>query len=249
MHNRECHIQCQGLSIEVTTRLEQQTSIKEEVFAFFSLRRSSSDKIKLLDDINLSINSGERVGLVGKNGSGKTTLLKAIASVYPPSSGTINHTGTVTPIIEMGLGFSDNLSGRENILMHFIISGQIANFNKDIEEKIIEFSGLGEKIDSPFKHYSTGMKARLAFSVSINQTSDILLIDEAFSVGDQDFLEKSKEYVKDTISRSKITVLVSHSEETVRSICNRCILMDRGRITMDGSADEVFGRYHEILER
>ena len=147
----------------------------------------------------------------------------------------------------MGLEFRTTSAGaRTSNALHNLWPN--CKLNKDIE-KIIEFSGLGEKIDSPFKHYSTGMKARLAFSVSINQTSDILLIDEAFSVGDQDFLEKSKEYVKDTISRSKITVLVSHSEETVRSICNRCILMDRGRITMDGSADEVFGRYHEILER
>lgn len=200
--------------------------------------------IPILKDINFSCVAGEKVAFIGSNGSGKSSLLKLIAGIYPPQSGRLEIHGSVTPIIEMGLGIEFEFTGRQNIKIIMLYNNMLGIYSKEVEEQIIEFSELGDKIDLPLKTYSSGMIARLTFSTSIFQRSDILLLDEVFATGDSHFVEKSLNFMKNKIKSVPITILVSHSEEIIKEHCNRCILMKNGRIVNDGSPQDILAIYN-----
>lgn len=200
--------------------------------------------IPILNDINFSCVAGERVAFIGSNGSGKSSLLKLIAGIYPPKSGKLQIHGSVTPIIEMGLGMEFEFTGRQNIKIMMLYSNMLGIYSKEVEEQIIEFSELGEKIDLPIKTYSSGMIGRLAFSTSIFQSSDILLLDEVFATGDSHFVGKSLNFMENKIKSVPITILVSHSEEIIKEHCNRCILMKNGKIITDGSPHDILAIYN-----
>jgi len=243
MSSNHISIKINSAYVEGIDSLKRSKSIRDLI-----LCRSSKivSTIPILHDINLSATAGDRIAFVGSNGSGKSSLLKVIAGIYPVKSGKVQVSGKIAAIIEMGIGFEPDMTGRENIELALVYNGTIDQYTKLLEEEIIEFSELGEKIDWPIKTYSSGMLSRLAFSISIMQDPDILLLDEVFAAGDQHFLNKALTRMKDKFFSSPISILVSHQHELIREICNRCIYLENGRIIDEGNPTEILARYEAI---
>lgn len=196
-----------------------------------------------LDDISFTINKGETVGLIGTNGSGKSTALKLIAGVIVPTKGIVTVNGKLSPLIELGAGFHPELSGRENIYLNGTILGlSIKQIDQRFDE-IVAFSELADFIDSPVKHYSSGMYMRLGFSVAVHVDPEILLVDEILAVGDGPFqkrcFDKMNEFKKNGIT----IIFVSHSMDAVSHFCDRAIVIERGKITFDGNTKEAITKY------
>ncbi len=195
-----------------------------------------------LQDINIKVNRGEVVGIVGFNGAGKSTMLKVISGILKPTSGTVKIHGSIAPLIELGAGFDAELSGRENIYLNGAVLGIS---KKDMDEKveeIIEFSELQDFIDVPVKNYSSGMYARLGFAIATSVEPEILIVDEILSVGDYKFQEKSKNRILDMMNSGTTIIIVSHSVEQVRELCDKVIWLDRGKIK-DCGGKEVLNEY------
>ena len=188
-----------------------------------------SDPIKIIKDVTFKINQGETVGLFGPNGSGKSTILRLIANILTPDSGTILVKGRVAPVIELGSGLHPELTGRENILLYSSILGMSNQHISSHIEEIISFSELNEFIDIPIKKYSSGMKARLAFSVAIFSDANILLFDEVFAVGDTSFRDKSIR-VLSQMKRSRSILLTSHDLSLMQQVCDRILILDKGML-------------------
>ena len=187
-------------------------------------------KHRVLDNISLEIKKGEVVGIIGKNGAGKSTLLKIITGVAFPTSGNITVNGRVGALLELTAGFSQEMTGRENIYMKAAILGLSKKEIELIEPKIIDFADIGVYIDQPVKTYSSGMKVRLGFAINININPEILIIDEALSVGDSDFQKKCRQKI-DEMVRDKVTVLfVSHSNKAVKEFCSRVVYLENGHL-------------------
>lgn len=198
-----------------------------------------------LKNISFEIHKGESVGIIGRNGAGKSTLLKMITGVSFATAGKITVTGKVAALLELTAGFSNDMTGRENIFLKCYLLGLENSEIKQIEDKIIEFASLGEYIDQPVRTYSSGMKMRLGFAININIKPDILVIDEALSVGDAQFKKKCESKIKE-LRDSGITVLfVSHSMNSVNDTCNRAIYLSGGEIEYDGTVKEAFERYNK----
>ena len=200
----------------------------------------------MLKNINLNIESGETVALIGVNGSGKSTLLKLMTKIIYPTTGKIEVNGKLTSLLELGAGFHQDFSGRENIYFNASIFGLT---KKEIDKRIddiIEFSELGEFIDVPVRTYSSGMYMRLAFSVAINVDADILLIDEILAVGDSHFQDKCMEKMKELKAQGKTMVFVSHSVESVKKLCDRAVWLHEGEIRMDEATEMVLDEYIKV---
>jgi len=192
-----------------------------------------SNKIKefyALYDINLKINHDEFVVIYGKNGSGKSTLLKCICDIYKPSSGQIIKNASISPIIEIGSAFHDNLSGRENLYTLSLILGFTNTEIKQNFDSIVNFSGLNDYLDMPYLTYSSGMKMRLAFSIMAFLLNDVLVLDEVFSVGDAEFAEKSKKKILEIREKGHSIVNVTHNLNQVKGYCNKLVLLNKGKI-------------------
>lgn len=203
--------------------------------------------IPILSDINFHAKAGDRVGIIGVNGCGKSSLLKVISGNYPIKSGIRYVKGSIAPLIEMGAGFDIEQTGRKNIKLTYAYRGRLKDYSLELEDKIIEFSEIGEKIDLPLKTYSSGMSARLSFSSAIFQEPDILLLDEVLATGDAGFVRKSQEAILDRINKTAITIIVSHDFDSVKHICNRFILMDQGKIITEDTPDEIMKRYRKDI--
>ncbi|HJD64765.1 MAG TPA: ABC transporter ATP-binding protein [Rickettsia endosymbiont of Diachasma alloeum] len=210
---------------------------------FLNRGTSFSPNISILRNINFSCYEGEKIAFIGSNGSGKSSLLKMIAGIYPPIKGTINVSGDIAPIIDMGVGFEQEQTGRDNIKMLMLYNNMLDKYNKETEREIIDFSELDSKIDLPIKNYSSGMLARLAFSTSIFQDPQILLLDEIFATGDSYFVEKSLKLMKNKFRNTPISIIVTHQENIVKENCTRCILLRDGNIVGDGKPSEIFKIY------
>ena len=200
----------------------------------------------VLSDINLTINKGETVALIGVNGSGKSTLLKLMTKIIYPTSGKIITNGKLTSLLELGAGFHPDFTGRENIYFNASIFGLSAQEIDARVKDIIEFSELGEFIEAPVRTYSSGMYMRLAFSVAINVDADILLIDEILSVGDQHFQEKCFRKMNELKNEGKTMVFVTHSMQSVKDLCTRAVWLHEGHIKMDGKPEEVIEEYIKV---
>lgn len=202
---------------------------------------------KALENVNFEIHKGESVAIIGKNGAGKSTILKMITGVLYPTNGDVEVHGRVAALLELTAGFSDDMTGRENIYFKCYVLGMKDDEISQIEEKIIEFADLGEYIDQPVRTYSSGMKMRLGFSININTNPDILVVDEALSVGDAAFKKKCKDRIKELI-KSNVTVLyVSHGKD-ISEICDRAIYMQKGKVMFNGSMDEALKKYPEFAK-
>lgn len=207
---------------------------------------SAADKIAL-DGINLTLNSGDIVGIIGRNGAGKSTLLSIIAGIADQTAGDMAIIGKVTAVMTLGIGLRDDLTGRENIYLDGELQGKSRQIMNDLIENIISFAELDDFIDMPVKTYSTGMKSRLAFSMLVEIEPEILIIDEALSAGDIFFAEKAAIKIQEICQKGKIVILVSHSMGSIESMCNRCLWMEAGQIIMDDRPELVTAAYLEKI--
>lgn len=208
--------------------------------------KNKTEERVVLKDINLEITKGETVALIGVNGSGKSTLLKLMTKIIYPNKGTLKTYGKLTSLLELGAGFHPDFTGRENIYFNAAIFGLTKKEIDDRLQSIIEFSELGDFIDSPVRTYSSGMYMRLAFSVAINVDAEILLIDEILAVGDQHFQDKCFAKLEE-LAKSKMTiVIVSHSLGAVQKLCKRAIWINNGEVAKDGPCQEVIDEYLKV---
>jgi ABC-type polysaccharide/polyol phosphate transport system ATPase subunit len=228
-------------------RIRERPDTIREVFAKIVRRRHNLRIFEALRHVSFRVRKGEAVGIVGRNGSGKSTILKVAAGVYEPSEGSVHTHGTIAPLIELGAGFHHELTGRENILLNGLLLGLSKRQVKAREERIIEFAELGDFIDSPVKQYSSGMYMRLAFSVATEVDPDILIIDEILGVGDGAFQEKCFERMQRFREAGKTILLVTHSMEQVRTLCDRAFLVRAGQVAEDGPPHQVIAHYEEML--
>lgn len=222
---------------------DKANTLKEKIVRFNKNRKEIR---KVLKNINIDIRKGETVALIGVNGSGKSTLLKLITRIIYPTKGTIKVNGKVSSLLELGAGFHPDFSGRENIYFNASIFGLSKKEIDDRLESIIEFSELGDFIDTPIRTYSSGMYMRLAFSVAINVDADIILIDEILAVGDQHFQEKCMDKMLELKKKGKTIVFVSHSSDAVKFLCDRAIWLKDGKVEMDGKTDNVLKEYEKV---
>lgn len=198
-----------------------------------------------LKNINFTLNKGDRLGILGLNGAGKSTLLKVIAGVLKATEGTVTTKGKIAPLLELGAGFDQQYTGRENIYLYGAVLGFSKKFLDEKYEEIVQFSELEKFIDVPVKNYSSGMKTRLGFSVATLVEPDILILDEVLSVGDAKFRKKSEKKIMNMFDKGVTVLFVSHSLEQVKRLCNKAILLEAGQIIASGTVEEVSKIYEE----
>lgn len=223
---------------------EQLNNLKE-YFIKLVRRELFFEEFKALKDISFTINRGEVYGVVGSNGSGKSTLLKLVAGVLEPSNGTVTVNGTIAPIIELGAGFDFELTARENVYLNGALLGYSKKFMDEKYESIIDFAEIRDFQDMPIKNYSSGMVARIAFAIATVTTPDILVVDEALSVGDFRFQEKCENRIKELVSHGTTLLFVSHSIEQVERVCERALWIEKGVARMQGDVMEVCEAYRQ----
>ncbi len=209
--------------------------------------RTAADSFLALDDVSFSVSSGEAVGVIGPNGAGKSTLLKLVAGILRADVGSVVTRGRVTALIEISAGFHGDLTGRENVYMNASILGmRKAEIDRKLDA-IIEFSGVGEFIDTPVKRYSSGMQARLGFSVAAHVDADVLLIDEVLSVGDVLFRERCVDRMRELVAQGALVLFVTHHLEQMQSFCSRAVVLHDGRVAFDGDTNTAVAHYLSAL--
>ena len=218
-----------------------------EFFARIRRQKATYHDFEALKHVTFRIAKGEMVGIIGRNGSGKSTVLKVIAGVYAPSSGRVEVHGRIAPLIELGAGFHQELTGRENILLNGLLLGLSKRQVQEREERIVEFAELGDFIDSPIKQYSSGMYMRLAFAVATEVDPDVLLIDEILAVGDGGFRQKCFDRIRGFRAAGKTILYVSHDLGGIREFCDRVLLIHNGQLIEDGLPDFVTAQYEALL--
>ena len=223
---------------------EKNSSLKTLLINF--RKRRTYEQQQALEDVSFEVKQGEFFGIVGRNGSGKSTLLKMLAGIYTPTAGSITINGSLTPFIELGVGFNPELTGRENVFLNGALLGFSRTDMRDIYKEIVEFAELENFMDQKLKNYSSGMQVRLAFSIAIRAKSDILLIDEVLAVGDEAFQRKCIKVFDDYKKSKRTVVIVTHDMQTVRKYCTRAMLIDEGKIVALGSPQETATRYSKL---
>ncbi len=232
----------------VTKRYKLYKNDKQRFRAIFSKRVKHQEKLAV-NDVTFDVRQGEAVALFGKNGAGKSTILKMITGVTFPTSGEINVEGRVSALLELTSGFDPEMTGRENIYLKGQLCGLPDREIREYEKDIIKFAGIGDYIDQPVRSYSSGMKARLGFAINANIKPEILIVDEALSVGDKSFRKKCLKKIKNIIATDNVTLLfVTHSTNTAQSFCNRGIVMVSGSKIFDGDIDEAIQVYEGKLD-
>lgn len=223
-------------------------TIKRKFRNMFSKQKQNAPIRTVLDSVSLEIKQGEVLGIIGRNGCGKSTLLRTISGIYQPSNGIVKSRGQLFLLAGIRIGFTGNLTGRENAYLYGSILGHSKEKMDELMPSIIEFSELEEYIDMPLRTYSSGMTARLGFSVATAVQPEILLIDEVLAVGDQEFKERSKERILDMVDNAGTVVIVSHSFGLLKNICDRLILLEDGKIKAFGEPSHVIDVYHGKAE-
>lgn len=225
---------------------EKHASLKSSLINFRP-RKKTYELQQALKNISFEIKEGEFFGVVGRNGSGKSTLLKLLAGIYMPSSGTVKVNGSLTPFIELGVGFNPELTGRENVYLNGALLGFSRKEMQAMYDDIVQFAEIERFMDQKLKNYSSGMEVRLAFSIAIKVNSDILLLDEVLAVGDSAFQKKCFDYFRKLKKDKKTVVFISHDMNAIREYCDRVILIEKGRILISGSADKVAQEYTKLF--
>jgi len=236
------------VGIKFNLSQEKVDSLKEYVIKLVK-RQISYDEFWALKNVSFEMEKGDRIGVLGLNGAGKSTLLKVICGVLKPTEGTIKKHGKIVPLLELGAGFDPQYTGKENIYLYGAVLGYSKAFIEEKYEEIVKFSGLKEFINVPVKNYSSGMKARLGFSIATVVEPDILILDEVLSVGDAKFRKKSEKKIMSMFEDNISVLFVSHSLEQVKRLCNKAILLEHGHLIAKGSVEEVSKIYLEKLEQ
>lgn len=227
-----------------------QKRIKDIIVPLNKINKSLvADKtIHALRDLNLELNDGDRLGIIGANGAGKSTLLKLIAGIYPPASGKLTVDGSIATLFELATGFEMEASGWDNILLRGLMLGQTPSQMKNKVLEIAEFSELGEYLNIPVKYYSSGMVIRLAFSVSTAIKPEILLLDEVMAAGDAGFIKKAERRMHELMDNVRILVFVSHSMQSIKDFCNQVIWLENGSFKEIGAPKEVINKYQKYMQ-
>ena len=234
-----------NVSMKFNLGVEKDNSLKMIFINLFTpKKKKKKDYFWALKDIDFRINKGDVVGIIGANGAGKSTLLKVVSGVYKP---TVEVNGKISPMIELGAGFDGELTARENIYLNGAILGYSKEFLEQKFDEIVEFSELKDFLDVPVKNFSSGMVAKLAFSISTIVDPEVLIVDEILSVGDIKFQEKSKNKMMSMIEGGTTVLYVSHSIDSIKELCSKVIWLDHGKIVKMGDTKEICDEYYKKL--
>jgi len=242
--NKEIAVDIKDVSKKYKLFRNKKHQALEALFPFLPKRHNDFYAVK---DLSLTVYKGDILGIIGRNGSGKSTLMKLVAKVIQPTTGSLTVNGNLVPLLELGPGFHREFTGYENIHFYTAVLGYPKNKILEKTEEIIEFADIGDFIHQPIKNYSSGMRARLAYAVSVNIDPDILILDEVLSVGDASFKEKSFEKIREFFDNGKTIFFVSHSMESIKTLCTRAIVLEKGQLLMDGEPEKVIERYYELF--
>ncbi|QHT59259.1 ABC transporter ATP-binding protein [Paenibacillus lycopersici] len=235
-------IQVSNITMKYRLASEKVDSLKHFIIKKFKKEMKYED-FYALKNVSFSVNKGEMFGIVGMNGAGKSTMLKIIAGVQKPTQGTVERKGMIAPLIELGAGFNGELTGMENIMLNGLLLGYSKKFIKEKLDEIVEFAELGKFIHTPLKNYSSGMKARLGFSIATVVKPEILIVDEVLSVGDFKFKEKSEQKINAMTANGTTVLFVSHSLGQVESICDRVLWLEQGCVKEIGPSKEIISKF------
>ena len=231
-------IQVNNITVRYKIANDRVSSLKE--FVIKKIKKCITEKDFLaLDNVSFTVKKGDVVGVVGRNGAGKSTLLKVVSGIQKPASGNIVLNGRVVPMLELGAGFDMELSGKENVYLNGAVLGYSKEFLDEKYNDILEFSELGDFINMPVRNYSSGMVARLAFSIASMVNPEILIVDEVLSVGDENFQRKSKNRMIELMSGGSTVLFVSHNIKQIEEICNKAVWLEHGKVVMTGPSDVV----------
>ncbi len=243
---KEYAVEVNHVSMRFNMSKEKVDNIKE-YFVRMVKGNMSYSEFWALKDISFKVEKGDRIGIMGFNGAGKSTILKIIAGVLKPTMGDVKVSGVIAPMLELGAGFDSNYSGAENIYLYGATMGFSRKFIEEKFDEIVEFSELGDFINTPMKNYSSGMKSRLGFSIATAVKPDVLILDEVLSVGDAAFKDKSQQRILDMMEDGVTVLFVSHSTERVKKICNKAIILTGGQLVASGDVNSVCELYTEMV--
>ncbi|MFM0231718.1 ABC transporter ATP-binding protein [Paraburkholderia sediminicola] len=242
------YIELKGATLDLPIYDVQGRSLKKKVLRMGRRNTIAEDNdgvivVRAIDNVDLHLERGDRIGLIGRNGAGKSTLLRMMAGIYAPTLGSVVSAGKVVPLLDISLGMDENSTGMQNIRLRGLLLGMTDAEIRAKQQSIAEFSELGDYLDLPLRTYSSGMRVRLAFAVSTAVDAEILLLDEVMGVGDASFMHKAEERLADLHSRAEIVVLAMHSNSEIRKVCNKALWMERGRVRAFGPVEEVVSAY------
>lgn len=239
-------IRLENVGMRFNLSKEKVDSVKE-YFIKLVKRELKFDEFWALKEINFSVHKGDRVGVLGLNGAGKSTLMKVIAGVFRPTVGTVTKQGVLAPMIELGAGFDKQYTGAENIFLYGAVLGYSRTFMEERFDEIVSFSELQKFIDVPLKNYSSGMRARLGFSIATMVQPDILILDEVLSVGDAKFRKKSEKRLVDMMDTGVTVLFVSHNIDQVKRICNKAMILEQGTLLHYGDVEHIVPLYQQMV--
>jgi ABC-type polysaccharide/polyol phosphate transport system ATPase subunit len=242
----ELAIRVEDLTVVYKTSLEAKPTLRGTL-GRLGRRERIVREITAVSDVSFDVPHGSVLGIVGANGAGKSTLMRTVAGILPPTRGRVHVNGRVSTLLALGVGFNRALSGRENVILGGLAAGLSRDQLADKYDEIVDFAELEEFMDMPMRTYSSGMYGRLAFSVAVNMDPNILLVDEALSVGDARFRKKSFEKMRELCAQAKTILLVSHAMGSITDLCDRALWMHRGELRMAGAPDEVVSEYTRFL--
>ena len=248
-YNKQISIKADHVDLTFEVENEKIDTLKESFIRKIKRKKTKKIRIHVLKDISFRIYKGEKVGIIGYNGAGKSTLLKVITGIFPPDKGNVTTHGNISPLLSLGAGFDQNFSGRRNIILNGAVLGYDKEYLESKIDEIIEFSELEEFIDIPIKNYSSGMIAKLGFSIATTVNPDILIIDEILGVGDVNFQKKSADKIRSLMDGGTTVLLVSHSIPQIRELCDKAIWIDQGCLREIGEVNKVCDNYLKDAEK
>ena len=245
--NKRFAVRADNVSVTYRTTFERTPTFKTAIVRLGRGERAVRE-VHALKNVSFEVPDGTALGIVGTNGAGKSTLVRTLGGILPPTSGRIEVHGRISALLALGVGFNPNLSGKENVLLGGLAAGMSREQIKERSQEIEDFAELGDFMELPIRTYSSGMRSRLAFSVSVHMDPDILMIDEALSAGDAKFKKKAAVKMHELMDSARAMFIVSHSMPSIKEMCNRAIWLHKGELKMEGSTEEVIAAYTTFLE-